>query len=177
MMLFAAGLITIDVVMRALFHINYFASLELSSYAFALATSFGMAWALIDKAHIRIDVIYTHLGRRMRSIADLIAIGSLALCVGVAIYWMSALVLNNYELGVVSNTAKQMPLVIVQTPWLMGYIWFGGVAIYLTGYGIWVLMFRRDRSVESILTPNSVASEVDAVLQTQPSSTSYASRT
>ncbi len=129
LILFAAVLITLDVICRSAFKSTVFESLELSSYAIAIATTFGLAWALVSRAHVRIEVIYNVLGRRLQSCLDVLALAMLALVSGVAAYWGGMVVLGNAQIGAVSNTTLAIPLVVPQGIWWLGIFWFSCCAL------------------------------------------------
>ena len=67
MLLVSAVLISLDVVFRAAFKLNLFESFELSTYAFAISTSLGMSYALVTRAHIRIELLYVKMPLKGRA--------------------------------------------------------------------------------------------------------------
>ena len=70
----SATLITLDVIFRNLVKSTYFESFELSGYAFAISTSFGLAYAFFSKAHIRIEVLYNFLPKKARAWFDVVSV-------------------------------------------------------------------------------------------------------
>src|SRR5699024_700193 len=74
-LLFATvAMITINIVTRSLFGFSLLPSTEYSGYVLALCSSWAFAHALLDKAHIRIDVAYLQLPRAMRAALDILAL-------------------------------------------------------------------------------------------------------
>ncbi|WP_372088801.1 TRAP transporter small permease [Tistrella mobilis] len=123
-LLFAAvAMIVIEIVLRA-FGSSLHGAHELSGYVLAIVTSWGLAWALLEKAHIRIDVIYMRVGPGLRTVLDLIAILMMALFVVVLLSQVWELVAGTLKRGSTANTPLQTPLWIPQMLWMAGLVWF-----------------------------------------------------
>ncbi len=104
---------------------------EYSGYMLAILSSWGLAYTLFEKAHIRIDMAYQKLPSLGRSLLDVLALASVAL-VSVLIAWYAWPVLekslNNNSL---SNTPQATPLWIPQLLWFCGYLWFAFSTVVL----------------------------------------------
>jgi TRAP-type C4-dicarboxylate transport system permease small subunit len=127
----SALLITLDVMARNLLRSTFFESFELSGYAFAVATSFGLAHALVTRAHIRIEVLYERLPLTARAVLDLLALATLLLTAGVLLWWCSLLVWDNAVRGARSNSALSLRLAWPQALWWLGLAWFVVVIAWL----------------------------------------------
>ncbi len=160
LILFAAALITLDVIWRSAFRSTAFESLELSSYAVAIATTFGLAWALVSKAHVRIEVIYGMLGRRLQAGLDVLALAVLALVAGVAAYWGGMVVAGNAQIGAVSNTTLAIPLIVPQGIWWLGIVWFAACALVSCLLALVGVCRGRIDEVRASFGPASVQDEV-----------------
>lgn len=136
MLLLSAILVSLDVVFRAALKVTYFESFELSTYAFAIATALGMSYALVSRAHIRIEVAYMMLPSKVRGWFDVIAYAMLSVCSGVVLYWSAMTVLGNLESGARSNSSLAIPLAIPQGIWLVGLAWFALLAVLYAVYGL-----------------------------------------
>ena len=161
-LLCSAALISLDVVFRALFKATIFESFELSTYAFAIATAFGLAFALSTKAHIRIEVVYNALPLRLRAWLDVMSYAVLSLAAGVLLYWCAATVFANAQSGARSNSALSVPLAIPQGLWLAGLAWFALVAIICTVAGVWTLLRKGPQAATSLLGVASLQEEIEA---------------
>lgn len=162
MMLLCAILVSLDVVVRALFKVTYFESFELSTYAFAIATAMGMSYALVSRAHIRIEVLYMLLSPRRRGWVDLFAYGVLAVCTLTLLYWSAQLVLSNYDSGARSNSSLALPMVIPQGIWLIGLAWFALLSVLYAVQGL-VLCFRgQSEQAHRQLGVASLEEEIEA---------------
>lgn len=162
MMLLCALLVSLDVVFRAAFKVTYFESFELSTYAFAIATAMGMSYALVSRAHIRIEVLYMLLNPRKRGWVDLFAYGVLAMSAAVLFYWSAQLVLGNYESGARSNSSLAMPLVIPQGIWLVGLAWFALLSVLYALHGLILCLRGRADQAHSQLGVASLEAEIEA---------------
>ena len=123
----SATLITLDVIFRNLVKSTYFESFELSGYAFAISTSFGLAYAFFSKAHIRIEVLYNFLPKKARAWFDVVSVLTLAVIALTLAYWCAQVVLQNGVTGARSNSTLGLRLVIPQSIWLLGLAWFAFV--------------------------------------------------
>ncbi|MBU2407446.1 MAG: TRAP transporter small permease [Gammaproteobacteria bacterium] len=161
-LLCSAVLIALDVVFRALLKVTVFESFELSTYAFAISMTFGLAYALASRAHIRIEVVYNLLPVRARAWLDLFAYAVLAATSGVLLYWCSVTVLANAQSGARSNSALSVPLIFPQGAWLAGLAWFTIVAVCFSVAGIWTLARRGSQQTTALLGVATLQEEIDA---------------
>src|SRR5918911_3662437 len=74
LVLLAAVLIGIDVLMRKFLARSIGGADELAGYSLAIGTSWGLAAALLDRAHIRIDSLYVLFPQKIRLALDVLAL-------------------------------------------------------------------------------------------------------
>lgn len=168
MLLLCAILVSLDVVFRAALKVTYFESFELSTYAFAIATAMGMSYALVTRAHIRIEVVYTLLPPRKRGWFDVAAYAMLALCAGVLLYWCGQVVLGNYQSGARSNSSLALPLAIPQGIWLVGLAWFALLSVLYALYGLLKCLQGRPEEAHQRLGVASLEEEIEASVSREP---------
>src|SRR5258705_1917647 len=77
LVLLAAVLIGIDVLMRKFLDRSIGGADELAGYSLAIGTAWGLAAALLDRAHIRIDSLYVFFPQQIRLAPDARALGLL----------------------------------------------------------------------------------------------------
>jgi len=159
-LLLSAALVSLDVVFRGIWKITVFESFELSTYAFAIATALGMSYALVSRAHIRIEVVYNMLPPRWRSGLDVLSHAGLALITGTLLFWAAQMVWSNGSTGARSPSALAVPLVIPQSLWLLGLIWFALLAWLYTLYGLWCLVSGRQQEAAQLMGVSSLDDEV-----------------
>lgn len=120
----SAILVTIEVLLRKFVGVSMAGADEISGYAFGVATSLGFAFALFERAHIRVDALFILLPRWLRLILNLFG---LALLIGFAaiVTWMAwQLVGDTLKHGSHSITPMRTPLALPQIPWLAGWLIF-----------------------------------------------------
>ncbi|WP_417518630.1 TRAP transporter small permease subunit [Minwuia sp.] len=127
----SALLVTLEVVLRKFFGLSMAGADEISGYAFGVATSLGFAFALFERAHIRVDALFLILPRWLRVILNLFG---LLLLIGFAaiVTWMAwQLVGDTLKHGSHSITPMRTPLALPQIPWLAGWVIFVASGVLL----------------------------------------------
>lgn len=130
-LLATVALIVTEVLLRRLAGMALGLSFELSGYVLALCSSWSLAFALFEKAHIRIDVAYMRAGDRARTVLDCLALMMLViLCFYLARAGIGV-ASSSYERNSLANTPLQTPLWIPQALWAAGLLWFLGCTALL----------------------------------------------
>lgn len=128
----AAAILTgVEVVIRKAFTMTIGGADELSGYALAIATTWGLAFTLLERAHVRIDSLYIHLPVRLAALLDLIG---LALFIGffALVTWHGWEVFaTSVRLDAHSMSPLGTPLVIPQALWIAGLVLFLVIAALL----------------------------------------------
>lgn len=118
----SAFLISVDVLARRIFGLSTWGADELSYYALAISVSWGLGYALLVKAHIRIDLITSHLPNFGQMVLHVLALASMAYLGSV---WMQAfwhVFKRSWTRGSTSITTLATPLWIPQGLFLAGVI-------------------------------------------------------
>lgn len=151
--------ILIDVVLRKFGWGSLGGSDEISGYVMAAVASWGLACALLDRAHVRIDVLRQQLARRAQVAMDLFAM-IVANGVILLIAWHCWPVLEKtLERGSHANTPLETPLWIPQGIWFSGWLWFAFSATALTLIGIASLAGSRPDTFDAALGMGSEVTE------------------
>ncbi|GIX13063.1 MAG: hypothetical protein KatS3mg118_1022 [Paracoccaceae bacterium] len=126
--LVAAVLVAAEVLSRNLGLGLRLHAFELTNYIFAAAVAFGLSWALVEGAHIRIDLLYRWLPMPLRAVLDVAALAALAVtAAGMA--WQGWRVTGaSLALGARPNATLDIPLALPQAVWAAGLSWFAAVA-------------------------------------------------
>ncbi len=162
MLLLSAALVSLDVIFRSLWKVSYFESFELSTYAFAIATALGLSYALVSKAHIRIEVLYVLLPLRARAWLDVVAYSGLAVVAGALLYYCGLTVWGNLQSGARSNSSLSLPLAIPQGLWLLGLAWFALLSLGYAVFGLWQVLRGRHELVQQRLGVAALQDEIKA---------------
>lgn len=110
--------------MRKFLNVSIGGADELSGYAFGVATSFGMAYALFERAHIRVDALYSVFPGWLKMVANLIGLAMLGGFVGVICVTAWGLVADSLTYSSRSITPMRTVLAVPQIPWLVGWLFF-----------------------------------------------------
>lgn len=161
MMLFAAFMVSIDVICRRLLGISMGGSDEISGYLFAISTALAMPYALLHRANVRIDALYLLLSARLQAILDIVGIGLLAVFAG-AVTWRAGLSVGvTWTNGSRAITPLQTPLIIPQSLWFAGWLLFC-FCLALLLYGMARSLMRADLPrVRQLGGALSVQEEID----------------
>jgi TRAP-type mannitol/chloroaromatic compound transport system permease small subunit len=136
----AAALVTAEVLLRkglgALVGSGFVfsGSDEISSFLFAVGTSWSMAYVLVTRGHVRIDALYTHFEPRTRALLDLFALLVLGIFVAALVERSWDVAYTSYSEEIRSNSPQRLPLAWAQLPW------FAGIALFFLAL---VLAFLR----------------------------------
>ena len=116
---------------------------EIAGYAMAITASWGLGYALVELAHVRIDLVHRRLPGGGRALLDVVAIASLALTVALVAFQCWPVLEKSLSRGSRANTPLETPLWIPQGLWFGGWIWFAASALILLAAAVGLLLQRR----------------------------------
>jgi len=123
---------------------------ELSGYVMAAIATWGFSYALVERAHVRIDLIHSRLPVTGRALLDIVALASVLL-VAVLVAWHAWDVLSkSLARGSRSNTPLGVPLWIPQVVWFGGWAWMVLTTGVLLAVTVFLTALRRFDMVEQI---------------------------
>ena len=158
MLLLTVAFILIDVVLRKFRLGSLGGSDEISGYVMAAVASWGLACGLIERAHVRIDLVRQKLAAPRRAVMDIFAM-IVTNGVILLIAWQCWPVLQKtLERGSRANTPLETPLWIPQGIWFTGWLWFALTATGLSLIGIVYLVHGRRSALEAAL---GIGSEIE----------------
>jgi TRAP-type mannitol/chloroaromatic compound transport system permease small subunit len=163
-LLLAALLVSVEILGRKFLFLPFSVGTELSTYALAVGASWSFAQALLQRAHVRIDVLRSLLPPLARTSLDIVALVSLAAFALIVSWHVWATVETSWSLGARENTPLATPLVIPQLLWFWGIAWFAAVALVETVRACWALARGDMNTVNQIAAPLGVEDEIDEVL-------------
>lgn len=147
-LLACAAFILADIIMRQLGE-SFGGTEEIAGYAMALATSWGMAFTLMELGHVRIDLMRTRFQSFGRALFDVFSMTVMsAVIVTIAIKaW--PVVERSITNGSRANTPLETPLALVQIPWFAGWVWFAIVSCVVTLAALSLVVKGRHDETES----------------------------
>lgn len=116
-------LISFDVLARKFLGFNTGGADELSSYAFAISTTWALAFATLQRANVRVDVLYQYLPIRLSALLDWLSLVGLAVFMVVLSWYAMDVVATSWTQNSAANTTLATPLWIPQALWLVGLVW------------------------------------------------------
>ena len=122
-----AAIVLADIVLRQMGS-SFGGTDEISGYVMAIATSWGMAFTLLELGHVRIDILRGRAGSLGRALFDLFAMLMLTGTVTLIAYKCWPVVDRSLANASRANTPLETPLAWVQAPWFAGWVWFALMA-------------------------------------------------
>lgn len=162
----SALLIGVEVVIRKALNWTIGGADEISGYALAISTTMALAFALLERAHIRIDSLYAHLPVRVCAVLDVLGL-SLFIGFFTLVTWHGWTVFTtSWRLGARSLSPIGTPLVIPQALWLLGLAMFLVIALLLLARALAALIRGDVQTVQRLAGSRTIQEDVKAELET-----------
>lgn len=123
LMLASVLLVSFDVLARKFLGFTTGGADELSSYAFAISTAWALAFATLQRANVRVDVLYQFLPVRLSALFDWLALVALGIFMAYLTYYAMDIVQTSWRSSSAANTPLATPLWIPQGLWWLGLAW------------------------------------------------------
>lgn len=143
-------LILIDILLRKI-GIGFGGSEEISGYVMASVSSWGICYALTEKAHVRIDLLRNKGMAMSRSLFDIFALCSTSFVALYAAYSVIPVVEKTLQRHSLANTALETPLIIPQSIWMAGWIWFAATSCVLLVCVLWLVKQRKHETLDEMI--------------------------
>ena len=160
LILLSAFMVTAEILLRKFFNISLGGADELSGYAFGVATSFGMAYALFERAHIRVDALYNTFPFWIKMLASLLGLVLLAGFTAVVCYTATGMVADTLTHSSRSITPMRTPLLIPQLPWLAGWLFFLFCCILVFISAVVYLLRGQFRKASLLISTKSIDEQI-----------------
>ncbi|HEX4893292.1 MAG TPA: TRAP transporter small permease [Hyphomicrobiaceae bacterium] len=138
---------------------------EISGYLFAVGTSWSMAYVLITRGHVRIDVLYGRFSPGVRAVLDIIALVCLTVFVGALLERAFDLTVTNFVENNRSNTNLRIPFAWSQIPWLLGIALFFFTAVLAILRSLMALLRGDLATVNATAGASSQDEEIESELK------------
>ena len=161
LMIFAACMVTLDVLLRKFLSVTLGGADEISGYLFAIATVWAFSYAALHRVNVRIDALYTHFPRPLRAVLDLLGLALLTGFVLLLTWRATLLFTDTVENWSRSITPLQTPLAIPQSLWLAGLLLFSFTLVLIMTASV-VAIFRGDiAKMQRLIGVRTVSEEVE----------------
>ncbi|MGI9333810.1 MAG: TRAP transporter small permease subunit [Gammaproteobacteria bacterium] len=161
----AALIIGVEVVIRKAFDMSIGGADELSGFALAIGSAWSFAFALLDRAHVRIDSLYVVLPVRICAVLDILGLAALILFMGLVSWFGFGVFAKSAELGARTMSPLATPLVVPQGLWVAGLILFMLVAVLLLARAFMALLSGEPAVVQQLIGSRTVVQEIEEELR------------
>jgi TRAP-type C4-dicarboxylate transport system permease small subunit len=131
LIMMAAVIVGIDVVIRKAFNVTIGGADELSGFALAISSAWAFGFALLERAHVRIDSLYVWLPSRARIVLDIVGLTAFTLFMGLFAWQAFGVFRNSVEMDTRTMTVLETPLRFPQFFWVLGLVVFVLIAVLL----------------------------------------------
>ncbi|MEO1470818.1 MAG: TRAP transporter small permease, partial [Pseudomonadota bacterium] len=154
-MLACCAFILVEIVTRRLAFGLVGGTDEISGYVMAAIASWAGGYALVERAHIRVDILHRKLAAPGRALLDIASLAGL-LAVSLALLFHGwGVVAKSIARGSASNTPLETPLWIPQSIWLAGWGWFALASAILLALALAAVARRDWAGVAEIAAPET----------------------
>ena len=113
--------IAVAVVMRKLFNVSIVGADEISSFILAASCSWGFAFALLHRAHVRVESLQLILPRRLCAILDIVGLILLGAFIAVVAWYAASVLALSIDMGALADMLD-LPLWLPQAFWVAGFV-------------------------------------------------------
>ncbi len=159
-----AVLITADVVARNTIGISSQSTTELTGYMLALGLTWGLAHALAQRAHVRIDILINRLPLRLRLWLHLFSLALLGVFAAFLAYGAFSLVQESLLFGATDISLLRTPLAVPQGLWAAGLVVFLVFIMLMLIENTLLVLAGRGEEAESNLSTRTYTEEAEEAL-------------
>lgn len=160
----SAFIVGFEVFIRKVFTLSIGGADELSGFTLAIGTAWALGFALMERAHIRIDAVYAWLPLPTRAIMDAIGLAFFFIFFGLLTIRGWSTFFETVALDAHSVSPLGTPLVYPQFLWVVGLTFLMGVTSLLLVHVLGRLMRRDFVGVRGAAGSKSVDEELEEEL-------------
>lgn len=161
----SALMISVDVLIRKILGTTLGGASEISGYVLAVSTTWALALALLDRAHVRIDSLYVLLPARICALLDIVALIAFMVFAWILTTQGWVMFEQSFELGSRSLTPLETPLALPQFFWVTGFGFFFIVMLVLLIRAVTAFAIGRIGDVQRLLGSRTALQELEEALQ------------
>jgi len=153
--------VSIETVSRKLFNFSFEGADELGGYVLAVGSSLAFVVALIDRAHIRIDVLHARFPKKMQHAVDWLSILSLA-ALGLFMLYVGRIVIaDTLSYGSTAPTPWGTPLIWPQAAWYAALALFALCSVLMAVRATRLLFSGRENEFTAEFHPKGAIEELE----------------
>ena len=159
-LLFLSGFVALETILRKLFNTSLQGADELGGYVLAFGSSLAFVVTLVERAHIRIDILHGRFPVAVQAALDWLAALSMA-ALGVFLLYVGWFVISDtLSYGSTAATPWATPLIWPQSLWYGALAVFSLAAIGLSVRATWLFATGRFRALADEFNPKGAAEEL-----------------
>ena len=159
-----AVFITLEVFARNFLGFSTRSTTELSGYMLAVGIAWGLANALAERAHVRIDIVINRLPAGMRQHLHVVALAFLLVLAVAMAYGAWYITNESIEFRAADMTGLRTPLAIPQGLWGFGIFVFACLCLVLFARAVLLLARGQGGDVDRMLGSRTYQDEAREVL-------------
>nr|WP_272213301.1 TRAP transporter large permease subunit [Marinicella sp. W31]MDC2879248.1 TRAP transporter large permease subunit [Marinicella sp. W31] len=137
-------MITLEVIMRNVFNVSLQGADEYGGYTLAVVASFGFSFALLERAHTRVEIVLERVGTGTQAFLNLFACWCVAL-MAIFIVWRGyGAMMESIQYKSLSGTPLMTRLWRPQLVWVCGLAFFAICSSCVALHASWLML--RDRA-------------------------------
>lgn len=156
--------VALETICRKLFNFSFEGADELGGYVLAVGSSLAFVVALVDRAHIRIDVLHARFSEKLRATMDWLSIVSLALLGLFMLYVGRITIADTMDYGSTAATPWATPLIYPQAAWYAALALFALCAVLLAVRATRMLFAGQLKALSESFHPKGAIEELEEEL-------------
>ncbi len=151
----------IEIIGRKYFGFSFRGIDEIGGYMLAGISAFGFAYALANRSHMRVTLLFPYIPRRLQAALNVLALATLAV-IAVFCAWRGGFEVMD---GLISGKRSNTPLAV--PTWIPLAIWFSGMVLFAAGTVLMTvhslrLLFTDTAKLNVLYGPQSLDEEIVA---------------
>lgn len=163
--LFLSAFVALETVLRKLFNTSLQGADELGGYILAIGASLAFIVAMIDRAHIRIDVLHVRFPLRLQALIDWFSVLSLGVLGLFFLYVGWFVIADTLEYGSTAATPWRTPLIWPQSAWYAGLAIFALSSFIMATRATRLFLSGRYKALANEFNPKTAEEELSEELE------------
>jgi TRAP-type C4-dicarboxylate transport system permease small subunit len=165
MMLALAVLVTVETLVRKIWSVSIGGVDELAGYSIALGAPLAFAVTLLDRSHIRINLVYLFMRPRLKAWMDFLSVASIGILSIFLFGFTVKTVLETQTYQSLAQTPWATPLIYPQSLWLVAMVVFLLPALWLPVRAGVMLWRGQTQALSETFGPDTPEEELKAELE------------
>lgn len=165
MLVFLSLLVTLDTLLRKFAEISLQGTDELGGYVLAVGSCLAFTIALVDRAHIRIDILHGRLPPKAQAALNIVSAIAFAAIALLVLRFSWNVVDDTISYGSTAPTPWATPLIYPQALWFAGLALFAVAATWMTLRGILLAFTGKVDRLNRELGPLTALEELEEELK------------